>query len=127
MARKRGPRAPELPPEQEEEALRGRLKRRGALLAALTVGLGAVLSWTGAHLLEPVRRHRERMDLACAAPLSAAGATPLGEVHLLSGALAARPGPRQLVDSGRALYLVDAAGRAELVADRCRRSPGGEP
>jgi hypothetical protein len=127
MARKRGPSEPELPPEQEEAALRGRLRRRVALLAALTLGLGAVLSWTGGHLLEPVRRHRERMDRACAAPLSAAGATALGEVHLLWGALTARPGPRQLVDSGRALYLVDAAGRAELVSDRCQRSPGGAP
>lgn len=127
MARKRRPSEPELPPEQEQATLLRRLRWRVALLAALTLGLAVALSWTGAHLLEPVRRHRERMDRVCAAPLSAAVGTSMGEVHLLWGALTARPGPRQLVDNGRALYLVDAAGRAELVADRCRRNPGGEP
>lgn len=112
--------------EDQLQELRRSVRRRWLTLAALVLALCSVLAFAGVNLLEPVRRHRDRMDALCALPLSADGParTSFGEAFLLGGAKPARTGPHELVDGGRALFLLSADGRSELLADRCRKTAG---
>lgn len=123
MARKPEP-EPDLPLEQELSRLQGSVRRRWLVLGAAGLALCSALAWTGVNIFGPLRRYRERQTDVCQRPLHvrAASARALGEVVALGGARPSDGAAAELVDTGRALFLVRGDGRSELLADRCLRA-----
>ena len=131
MAWERDLAAAEAPLQDQLAAVAWSVRKRWLVLGTLVLAVCAALAWTGVNLIAPVRRYRERALELCRKPLSAEDPSKIsyGQLTVLGGAWPAGATPVELVETERALFLVKADGRPEVLADRCRKAsgPGGDP